>query len=162
MVAISFAACADTGPDLEVKRLVARCVQEPALLLQQYYGRARVVLSVSENASVADPVARALIADGQVVLSVSEKAPIEQILEAAMRNRKRELDTLDPKHRALVEARMREMLEWINANTLVSTAPLGPKGSPSITEVQLPSSDALNAKAKSLCIEIFRTWSTTQ
>ena len=31
------------GPDLEVKRLVARCVQEPMVVVQEYYSRPHVV-----------------------------------------------------------------------------------------------------------------------
>lgn len=63
VVLLSVVACSDAGPELEIKRLVAVCVQEPAVMLQEYYGRPRIVSTVSE------------------------KAPIEQILELARRNR---------------------------------------------------------------------------
>jgi len=132
---VAVVGCSDVGPELEVKRMVAICVQEPAVVLQDYYGHARVVASVSD------------------------KPPVEQILDLAKRNRKRELDSLHPSQRTLVESRMRELLEWINANTRITTASSSPRGAPGISEVQLPSSDALNQKAKSLCVEIFRSWS---
>jgi hypothetical protein len=134
-VVVASVGCWGIGPEVEVKRVVVLCVQEPAVVLQEYYGRPRVVSSVSE------------------------KAPADQILDVAKRNRKRELDTLAPKHRALVEARVRELVDWINANTRIVTASSNPRGAPGVTEVQLPSSEALNQKAKSLCTEIFRAWS---
>lgn len=135
---VQLAACSNSDyPELEVKRLVARCVQEPAAVLQEHYSKP------------------------QIIRSVLDKAPIEQILETARRNRARDLDQLSPQHRALVETRMKEIAYWIDANTTVTAkrpdGPFAASGGSTIT-LDLPSSKKFNAKAKSLCIEAFREW----
>ena len=125
------------GPDLSVKRLVARCVQEPMVVVQDYYSRPHV---------------------GPGVLS---RVPVSQVLETARRNRMVELSELSGEHRVLVEARMEELARWIDMNTTVTAkGPAGPLAEVGggVTTVELPDSEAVNSKARALCVELFETW----
>ena len=125
------------GPDLYTKRLVARCVQEPMLVFQEYYS------------------------NPQVVPDVLYRVPVSQVLEAARWNRMSDLNSLSPEHRALVEARMEELASWIDMNTTVTaTAPTGPfaRIGGGLTTVELPDSQETNSMAKSMCIELFEVW----
>jgi hypothetical protein len=141
LLCLAACSCSNSDyPEMEVKRLVARCVQEPAVVLQDYYSRPQVVTSGS---------------------SVLDRAPVDRIIETAKRNRARDLEQLSAQHRALVEARMVELAHWIDTNTTVTAT--RPAGSSTglggiLSEVKLPSSDKFNTKAKSLCIEAFREW----
>jgi hypothetical protein len=133
------AGCSNSDyPEPETKRLVVRCVQEPAIDLQDYYSRP------------------------QAVNSVLDRAPIDQIIETAKRNRAQDLEQLSPPHRALVETRMVELARWLDTNTVVTAT--RPAGAPAtgfnetFGEVRLPSAENLDAKAKSLCIEVFHEW----
>ncbi len=125
------------SPDNETKKLVVRCVQEPAVILQDYYSRP------------------------QAVTSVLDRAPVGQIVETAKRNRAQDLAQLSLQHRALVEAEMVEIARWLDTNTVVTAT--RPAGSPTgldgtISELKLPSAEDFNAKAKALCIDVFRKW----
>ena len=75
---------------------MARCVQEPGAVLQDHYSKP------------------------QIITTVLDRAPIDQILETAKRNRAGDLEQLSPQHRALVEARMKELVYWIDANTTIT------------------------------------------
>ena len=126
-----------SGPDLEVKRLVARCVQEPMLVVQEYYSRPHVVPRVLS------------------------RVPVGQVFQTARRNRMVDLSVLSGKHRVLVEARMEELARWIDMNTTVTaTEPAGPFAGVGggMTTVKLPDSEAVNSKARALCVELFETW----
>ncbi len=126
-----------SGPDLEVKRLVARCVQEPMLVVQEYYSRPHVVPEVLS------------------------RVPVSHVVEAARRNRMVDLSELSGRHRVLVEARMEEFARWIDVNTTVTaTEPAGPFAGVGggVTTVEMPDSEAVNSKARALCVELFETW----
>ena len=125
------------GPDLAVKRLVSRCVQEPMVVVQDYYSRPHVVPGVLS------------------------RAPVSHVFETARRNRTLELSELSGEHRVLVEARMEELARWIDMNTTVTAK--GPAGpfvgvGGGVTTVELPDSEAVNSKARALCVELFETW----
>ena len=120
-----------SGPDLQTKRLVARCVQEPMVVVQEYYSRPHVV------PSVLSPV------------------PVSQVLQTARRNRMSDLNKLSANHRVLVEAQMEELARWIDMNTIVAAT--GPAG-PFARIVELPDAKEVNSRAKSLCVELFEAW----
>lgn len=138
-LALCIVACSKSDyPDLETKRLVVRCVQEPAAVLEDYYSKPKRVTSVLD------------------------RAPIDRIIETAKSNRQHDLEQLSSQHRALVEARMVEIAHWMDTNTVVTAT--RPAGVPSngftgtLSEIKLPSAKEFNAKAKSFCIEVFRQW----
>ena len=125
------------GPTTDTKRLVARCVQETARVLQEYYNRPHVVSSAHGT------------------------APIGDILKEAALRRRVDLERLSDSHRVLVEQKMSELARWINARTRVSAAEgVGPLAGAGVgsTTIDLPSAADLNEKAKSLCIEAFNEW----
>jgi hypothetical protein len=131
--------CSKTdSPKPEDKILVARCIQEPAVVFRNYYTQP------------------------QIVTSALDRAPVDQIIETAKKNRAPDLEQLSERHRAFVEAQMVELARWIDTNTVVtamrpgSAPPTGVKGT--IGEVKFPSANELNTKAKSLCIEVFNKW----
>lgn len=136
---LCIASCSKSdSPNLETKRLVVKCVQEPAVVLQAYYSKP------------------------QRESSVLDRAPVDRMIETAKRNRQRDLEQLSPQHRTLVEARMVEIAHWMDTNTVVTAT--RPAGAPStgltgtLSEIKLPSAKEFNEKAKALCVEVFCEW----
>jgi len=124
-------------PDTETKRLVARCLQEPAVVVELYYSHVTVVASAHD------------------------KAPVEEIVSEAKRRRSDDLRSLSESHRLLVEQRMLEVAEWINEHTTVTvrdTMGLFAGIGGGETEITLPQSEVLNGKIKGLCISVFDCW----
>lgn len=135
MLGLALAACG--GPSTETKRLVARCVQEPARVVRDLYAR-----SYSETGP---PTA----------------VPVVEVMKRAVSKRSSDLEQLSTRHRVLVESKMTEFTAWLAAHTrFTHSVPPRLPGQRAMgqTYVEFADNDELNAKGESLCIEAFGDW----